>query len=84
LTASARMLACMKENGQPFSRFALNKSMEHAACFNGHKPDAAFAAKFMQLAEQSLSKQAELENKPQLAFDEFLRQYFTQQCTDEH
>jgi glutamate--cysteine ligase len=83
LTASARMLACMKENGQPFSRFALNKSLEHAACFNGHKPDAEFTSQFKQLAEKSLRKQVELENKPQLPFDEFLHNYFTQKCEND-
>jgi glutamate--cysteine ligase len=80
LTASARMLAVMTQTGQPFSRFALNKSAEHAECFNGHKPDEIFTHQFNELAQQSLAKQAELENKQQLPFDEFLKQYFTQQC----
>ena len=79
LTASARMLECMKQTGQPFSRFALIKSTEHADCYNGHKPDKAFTQQFDELAQQSLAKQAELENKPQLPFDEFLQKYFAQQ-----
>ena len=83
LTASARMLAIMTETKQPFSRFALNKSMEHAACFNGHKPDEAFTMQFNDLAQQSLTKQAELEANPQLPFDEFLHNYFTQKCEND-
>ena len=82
LTASARMLAIMRETSQPFSRFGLSKSLEHAACFNGHKPNAAFAAKFTELAQQSLAKQAALEAKPQPPFAEFLDQYFSQRCED--
>jgi glutamate--cysteine ligase len=83
LTASARMLADMKSTGLPFSRFGLSKSMEHAACFSGHPPDAAFAEQFNELAAQSLAKQAELENKPQLPFAEFLNKYFTQKCEND-
>jgi glutamate--cysteine ligase len=79
LTASARMLACMTQTGQPFSRFALSKSTEHAGCFNGHKPDEIFTKQFDEMAQQSLAKQTELENKPQLPFDQFLKQYFAQQ-----
>jgi glutamate--cysteine ligase len=83
LTASARMLAIMTETEQPFSRFALNKSVEHAACFKGHKPDDAFTTQFNALAQQSIAKQTELENKPQLPFDEFLNNYFTQKCEND-
>ncbi|NOS76251.1 MAG: glutamate--cysteine ligase [Methyloglobulus sp.] len=79
LTASARMLACMKQTGQPFSRFALAQSAEHAACFNGKKPDELFTAQFNEMTQQSLAKQTELENKVQLPFDDFLKQYFAQQ-----
>ncbi|MEQ1544289.1 glutamate--cysteine ligase [Methyloglobulus sp.] len=80
LTASARMLADMAQTGQPFSRYALNKSAEHAECFKDHRPSEAFNLQFNELAQQSLAKQAELENKSQLPFDQFLQQYFTQQC----
>jgi glutamate--cysteine ligase len=83
LSASALVLACMRETGLPFSRFALNKSLEHAACFKGHKPDDAFTQQFNELAQQSLAKQAELENQPQLPFGEFLQHYFTQKCEND-
>jgi glutamate--cysteine ligase len=73
------MLAVMRDAAQPFSRFALNKSLEYAACFNGYDLNETFTRQFNELAEQSLAKQSELENKPQLPFDEFLKQYFAQQ-----
>ncbi|MBK8816016.1 MAG: glutamate--cysteine ligase [Methylococcaceae bacterium] len=79
LTPSARMLDAMKNVEEPFDCLALAKSAEHAACFNGKKADEAFTKQFNQMAQQSLAKQAELENKPQLPFDEFLKQYFAQQ-----
>jgi glutamate--cysteine ligase len=79
LTPSARMLECMRETGQAFNDFALAKSAEHAACFKGKQADADFDRQFTQLAQQSLDKQAEMENKPQLPFDEFLTKYFAQQ-----
>jgi glutamate--cysteine ligase len=73
------MLAIMSETGQPFSRFALVKSAEHAKCFNGIKPDEVFTKQFDEMAKQSQAKQAELENRVQLPFDDFLNQYFAQQ-----
>ena len=79
LTPSARMLDAMKNVEEPFDCLALAKSAEHAACFNGKKADETFTKQFNQMAQQSLAKQAELENKPQLHFDEFLKQYFAQQ-----
>ena len=84
LTASARMLASMKETNLPFSRFALKKSAEHAVCFNGKKVDEVFVSQFNELTEKSLKKQAEMESQPQLPFDQFLKQYFSQQCTDDN
>jgi glutamate--cysteine ligase len=79
LTASARMLAHMSQTGQPFSRYALSKSMEHADTFKHSKPDSTVVRQFSEMAEQSLAKQSALENQPQLPFDEFLKQYFAQQ-----
>ena len=79
LTASARMLECMKQAEQPFSCFALTKSAEHAECFKHNKPDETFTRQFNELAQQSLAKQSGLENRPQLPFDEFLQKYFAQQ-----
>ncbi|MBM4208154.1 MAG: glutamate--cysteine ligase [Gammaproteobacteria bacterium] len=79
LTPSARMLDCMRQGAQTFSDYALAKSAEHAACFQGKPADADFVQDFDRLAQQSIAKQAEMESQPQLPFDEFLTKYFSQQ-----
>ncbi|MEQ1558024.1 MAG: glutamate--cysteine ligase [Methyloglobulus sp.] len=79
LTASARMLAGMRQDGQPFSRFALTKSVQHADCFVHCKLDATREQQFTEMAQQSIAKQAALESQAQVPFDEFLKQYFAQQ-----
>jgi glutamate--cysteine ligase len=78
LTASARMLASMAQVGLPFSRFALNKSAEHARYFRQNKLDAAHEQTFTEMAELSIAKQKEIESKDQIPFDDFLKQYFSQ------
>jgi glutamate--cysteine ligase len=78
LTASARMLAAMRQAQQPFARFGLQQSAEHARYFNQRKLDGATTQKFNELAAQSLAKQQEIESKDQLPFDDFLKQYFAQ------
>ncbi len=78
LTASARILNCMSEARNPFSCFALSKSAEHAHHFAVNKLDKTHTQEFMAMAEQSLSKQKELESKGQIPFDDFLKQYFSQ------
>ena len=79
LTASARMLANMAQVGLPFSRFALNKSAEHARYFRLNKLDAVNEQAFTEIAELSLAKQKEIEGNEQAPFDDFLKQYFSQQ-----
>jgi glutamate--cysteine ligase len=78
LTPSARILECMTQTRQPFSGFALNKSFEHARYFNANKLDKIHAQAFEEMAEFSLVKQQEIENKEQIHFDDFLKQYFSQ------
>ena len=78
LTASARILDYMTQNQQPFSRFALNKSAEHARYFSVNKLDKIHTQAFNDMAELSLVRQKELESKEQIPFDEFLKQYFSQ------
>lgn len=81
LTASARMLASMRELSQPFAGFALNKSAEHARYFNNDKLDDTQTLQFSEMAQQSHNKQREIESQPQRPFDEFLNRYFSQTCT---
>ena len=78
LTASARILDGMTQTGQPFSRYALNKSAEHARYFSLNKLDKTHTQEFNDIAKQSLAKQQEIESKEQIPFDDFLTQYFAQ------
>lgn len=78
LTASARMLEQMTQLRQPFARFALNASVEHAQYFRSNKLEQAKIRQFNDMAVQSLAKQEEMERKPQPPFSEFLQQYFLQ------
>lgn len=81
LTASARLLATMRERSQAFAGFAIAKSAEHAQYFHDLPLDEAANQAFLDLAAQSHSKQQAIENQPQLPFDEFLHRYFTQTCS---
>jgi glutamate--cysteine ligase len=78
LTASARMLEQMTRLQQPFARFALNTSAEHAQYFKRNKLDENNSRQFNEMAAESLAKQQEIESKEQIPFDEFLKQYFLQ------
>ncbi|MCX7098908.1 MAG: glutamate--cysteine ligase [Methylococcales bacterium] len=78
LTASARILAEMTRTGQPFSRFALSKSAEHAGHFSANKLNDSQTEQFQEMAKQSLAKQQTMESKEQIPFKMFLKQYFSQ------
>ena len=78
LTASAKILANMRLTQQPFSRFALTKSAEHAKEFSQSKLNQTDTQLFTQMAEQSLAKQQEIDSTQQCPFDEFLAHYFSQ------
>lgn len=81
LTSSARMLAAMRANAQPYSRYALQQSIEYANYFRNNPPNAAIIQQFAQLAEESHVKQKDIESKPHVPFDEFLHHYFSQTCS---
>ncbi len=78
LTASARMLEQMRQLSQPFSRFALNISAQHEQYFKLNKLDTIKTRQFNEMATESQIKQQEIENKDQIPFDDFLKQYFLQ------
>ncbi|MCF7971826.1 MAG: glutamate--cysteine ligase, partial [Methylococcaceae bacterium] len=79
LTASARILAKMRAEKQPFARFAENLSLQHAQNFSAQKLNAADTNKFIQMALESHAKQREIEANDTLSFDDFLSKYFSQQ-----
>ncbi len=78
LTASARILEKMTRLKQPFARFALNTSSEHAQHFKLNKLDKLKTQQFTEMAADSHIKQQELESQQQIPFDDFLKQYFSQ------
>jgi glutamate--cysteine ligase len=59
----------------------LQSSNAHAQYFKNHRLADARNREFLQLAEQSLSKQIEIESRDPLSFDDFLANYFAQ-CED--
>ncbi|MGZ5576766.1 MAG: glutamate--cysteine ligase [Methylobacter sp.] len=78
LTASARTLEQMTQLRQPYARFALNASIEHGQYFKLNKLDKVKQQQFNEMAALSHEKQQEIENKKQMPFDNFLKQYFLQ------
>jgi glutamate--cysteine ligase len=78
LTASARTLEQMTQLRQPYARFALNASIEHGQYFMVNKLDKVKKQQFNEMAALSHDKQQEIENKKQMPFDDFLKQYFLQ------
>ncbi|MGZ8174252.1 MULTISPECIES: glutamate--cysteine ligase [Methylobacter] len=77
-TASARILEQMTQLRRPFSRFALNTSIEHGQYFKRNELDKIKTQQFNDMAALSHDKQLEIENNKQMPFDYFLKQYFLQ------
>ncbi|MGR8942403.1 MAG: glutamate--cysteine ligase, partial [Gammaproteobacteria bacterium] len=78
LTPSAQLLEKMSQMELPYARLALKTSLEHEQYFRRNRLDEDHRRQFMELAEQSVAKQKDIENKDQLPFDDFLQQYFAQ------
>lgn len=78
LTPSARILAAMRENHESFAEFALRLSKEHEHYFRARPLAEGRARFFHQEAKLSLNKQRQIESQDQIAFDEFLKRYFSQ------
>lgn len=78
LTPSAKILAGMTQNEQPFAPYALDISAEHEKHFRANKLAAEQTDIFEKLTEKSLSRQKEIEASDDLSFCEFLKRYFSQ------
>jgi len=78
LTASARMLAEMRDQGESFFEFAQRKSREHYEYFVLQPLEQEQEAYFRQLAETSWQQQRAMEAADSLSFDDFLADYFAQ------
>lgn len=71
-TPSARILAAMSNQQIPYFRFAMNQSLAHRAHFKEQGLSPELEGKFKQLAQQSLSEQAVIDNQQELPFAEYL------------
>ena len=78
LTPAARILAAMTESKIPYARFALNKSREHAEHFKASTLASNLQQTFTDMAKQSIAKQHDIERMPQVPFEQFLSDYFSQ------
>ena len=77
-TPSARMLAQMSENNEPFYQLAMRLSKEHQQTFTSTPQDPGTAAHFGEMARESLEKQAQIEDADSIPFEEYLARYFAQ------
>jgi len=64
-----------KTNGETYYRMAMRKACEQREHFCARPLSPETLAKYVQLAEQSIERQAEIEASDSLSFDEFLAQY---------
>jgi glutamate--cysteine ligase len=78
LTPSARMLAEMRANHEPFYALARRMSEAHAAEFRGRALSGARRDYFVAAADRSRADQAAVEAEPQAPFEQFLQEYFAQ------
>jgi glutamate--cysteine ligase len=78
LTASARMLADMRANGESFHSFARRMSVQHRDYFSRHRKRDAFVRELDEEAARSQALQHELEAGADQSFDDFLAGYFAQ------
>ena len=76
LLPSARILAAMRDTGQPFAKYTFALSEDHERYFRGRRLDEAKAAEFRALAAASIQRQQEMEGGDEIRLEEFLRRYF--------
>ena len=78
LTPSAQVLLDLQTQRKSFFEHTLSLAEQHRAYFAEHPLNAEKAAQFHQQAEISLAEQYQLEDSPQIAFDEYLANYYAQ------
>jgi len=74
-TPSARVLAEMRDKGENYIEFALRMSRSHEAWFRSQPLDQDTAARFKQVAEDSLALQREIEAGDNQSFEDYLAAY---------
>lgn len=79
LTPSARILASLRAEEEPFVRLAMQLSHDHAEHFLALPLPPEREAALRKEAADSLRRQAEIEAEDRISFEEFLEHYFAQQ-----
>jgi len=78
LTPAAQILREMRENRESSYHFALRKSMQHQDYFRSLGLSPERLAFFQNQAKASWLAQAQIEEEPQIPFDQYLARYFAQ------
>jgi glutamate--cysteine ligase len=83
LTPSARMLTEMQDKGESFFQFAQRMSKQHEHTFMQQEHSGQDQLLLQQEATDSWRRQRELEASDKVSFDQFLKDYFSQQIDEE-
>lgn len=78
LTPSARVLTDMKTQGKSFFEHSLSLAEQHRQFFAEKPLSPATSEKFRAMTAQSLAEQQQLEQAPQIPFDQYLENYYQQ------
>ena len=78
LTPSAKILADMKQNDQPFFHFAKNLSEQHNEYFRARPLGEERQQAFVAASQQSLLDQQDIEQSDTISFEEYLHDYYQQ------
>jgi glutamate--cysteine ligase len=83
-TPSARVIEEMRRNDTGFFHFAMDTARGHKEYFSALKPlEENRLQIYIDEAERSLEKQRQIEASDEMNFDDYLRQYFSEQgCCD--
>ena len=75
LTPSARVIDAMQSRREPFSRFALERSIDTRAHFLRYPIAQTVLDRFAEQSRRSIAEQRALEREPHPSFEEFLARY---------
>ena len=78
LTPSAKILADMTKNDQPFFHFAKNLASQHNDYFRNRPLDKQRQQAFVNASQQSLASQKEIEQNDTISFEQYLHDYYQQ------
>jgi glutamate--cysteine ligase len=78
LTPSARVLRELQPGNQTWRQFVMAQSISHSRYFKSRPYSAELMHSASELAERSLSEQAEMERQDDVSFEAYLVQYYKQ------